>query len=142
MDSKTLIQALKRVVREEIRSVIKEELTEILREGLQSTITEMKKPGRTTNTTGHRNTTPAPKRKPTVQFSENKWASVLNETEALIEQGQPVKSVFSQLASSIFSWGTALSVGVTLLTVYGKEIGNFFKSIFEGVDSIIKQIYS
>lgn len=40
----------------------------------------------------------------------------------LIKQGQPVKSVFSQIGSSIFSIGTLLSVGVTLLTVYGAKI--------------------
>jgi len=40
----------------------------------------------------------------------------------LIAQGQPVKSVFSQIASSVFSLGTLLSVGVTLLTVYGAKI--------------------
>jgi hypothetical protein len=43
---------------------------------------------------------------------------------ALIAQGQPVQSVFSQLATSIFSWQTALSLGVTLLTVYGAEMIN------------------
>jgi hypothetical protein len=74
MDSKTLIKALKQAVRE----VVKEELTEILKEGLQSTISEMKQPRRTTNT-------PAPKRKSAVQFTDNKWASVLNETDALVE---------------------------------------------------------
>lgn len=42
----------------------------------------------------------------------------------LVAQGQPVKSVFSQLSSAIFSLGTVLSVGVTLLTIYGKEIVN------------------
>lgn len=42
----------------------------------------------------------------------------------LIAQGQPVKSVFSQLGSAIFSLGTFLSVGVTLLTVYGAELWN------------------
>jgi hypothetical protein len=40
----------------------------------------------------------------------------------LIAQGQPVKSVFSQIGASIFSIGTLLSVGVTLLTVYGAKI--------------------
>ena len=40
----------------------------------------------------------------------------------LIKQGQPVKSVFSQIAGSVFSLGTLLSVGVTLLTVYGAKI--------------------
>jgi len=81
MDTKTLVKALKMAVRE----VIKEELTEILREGLQSTITEMKQPKRTTNMPGHRNPSLAPKRKPTVQFTDNKWASILNETDAIVE---------------------------------------------------------
>jgi hypothetical protein len=91
MDSKTLIKALKTAVRE----VIKEELTEILREGLQSTINEMKQPARTTNTPGHRN--PPPKRKPAVQFSDNKWASVLNETDPLVEQGPLAMNSFKEM---------------------------------------------
>lgn len=93
MDSKTLIKALKQAVRE----VVKEELTEILREGLQSTITEMKQPRRTTNMPGHRNPPPPPKRKPTAQFTENKWASVLNETDPLTEQAPLAMNSFSDL---------------------------------------------
>jgi hypothetical protein len=93
MDSKTLIKALKVAVRE----VIKEELTEILREGLQSTITEMKQPKRTTNLPGHRNPPPPPKKKSTVQFTENKWASILNETDALVEQAPLAMNSFSDL---------------------------------------------
>jgi len=80
MDTKTLVKALKTAVRE----VVKEELTEILREGLQSTIAEMKQP----QTKRQAPAPPMPKRK-TVQFSENKWASVLNETDALTES-QPL----------------------------------------------------
>ena len=79
MDSKTLIKALKTAVRE----VIKEELTEILRDGLQSTINEMKQPQKKTNIINNHNSTAAPRK--SVQFSENKWASVLNETESLRE---------------------------------------------------------
>lgn len=89
MDSKTLVKALKVAVRE----VIKEELTEILREGLQSTITEMKQPQ------AKRQAPPAPvapKRK-TVQFSENRWASVLNETEPIVEQGPNVMNSFADI---------------------------------------------
>ena len=82
MDNKTFITALKTAVRE----VIKEELTEILRDGLQSTINEMTKPIKPvmktttkpvvkTNNNSNRNVT----------FSENKWASVLNSTDPLIE---------------------------------------------------------
>ena len=92
MDSKTLIKALKVAVRE----VIKEELTEILREGLQSTITEMKQPAKTTNMPGHRNPPLAPKRK-TVQFAENKFADILNETDALMEQGPSAMNSFADL---------------------------------------------
>jgi hypothetical protein len=88
-----LIKALKVAVRE----VIKEELTEILREGLQSTITEMKQPKRTTNLPGHRNPPPPPKKKSTVQFTENKWASILNETDALVEQAPLAMNSFSDL---------------------------------------------
>lgn len=47
---------------------------------------------------------------------------IKNANKELIAQGQPVKSVFSQIGSSIFSIGTLLSVGVTLLTVYGAKI--------------------
>lgn len=82
MDNKTFIKALKTAVRE----VIKEELTEILREGLQSTINEMAKPTKPvmktttkpvakTNSNTNRNVT----------FTENKWASVLNSTDPLID---------------------------------------------------------
>lgn len=94
MDTKTLVKALKTAVRE----VIKEELTEILREGLQSTITEMKQPKKKVETVRV-----APRmvsessRKPKVQFSENKWASVLNETDMLIEQGPTAMNSFSDL---------------------------------------------
>jgi len=93
MDSKTLIKALKQAVRE----VVKEELTEILREGLQSTISEMKQPRRTTNMPGHRTPPPAPKRESTVQFTDNKWASILNETDALIEQGPGAMDSFKEM---------------------------------------------
>ena len=89
MDSKTLIKALKVAVRE----VIKEELTEILREGLQSTITEMKQP------TTKRQAPPPPvkPKQKTVQFSENRWASVLNETDPLMEQGPSAMNSFADL---------------------------------------------
>lgn len=93
MDSKTLIKALKTAVRE----VIKEELTEILRDGLQDTITEMKQPARTTNMPGHRNPPPSLTKKSKVQFTDNKWASVLNETDALMEQGPSAMNSFAEL---------------------------------------------
>jgi hypothetical protein len=57
----------------------------------------------------------------------------------LIAQGQPVKSVFSQIGSSIFSIGTALSVGVTLLTVYGAKIVEWVSNLGGANDKLEKQ---
>ena len=53
-----------------------------------------------------------------------------NEITAMKKAGQEVPSLFKQLTSSLLSWGTALSVGVTLLTVYGKEMVNFVSSLW------------
>ena len=94
MDSKTLIKALKTAVRQ----VIKEELTEILRDGLQDTINEMKQPAKKTNNIAERTQsrqTAAPKRKPL--FEDNKWASVLNETDALVEQQPSAMNSLAEL---------------------------------------------
>lgn len=43
----------------------------------------------------------------------------------LIAQGQPAKSVLSQVGSALFSWNTLLMVGVTALTVYGPKLWEF-----------------
>jgi hypothetical protein len=96
MDTKTLVKALKMAVRE----VIKEELTEILREGLQSTINEMtqsKKPVKNETVRVVPKMVSESGRKPKVQFSENKWASVLNETDMLIEQNPSAMNSFADL---------------------------------------------
>ena len=49
-------------------------------------------------------------------------SQINQKNKELISQGQPVKSLFTELAGSIFSWQTALSVGVTLLTIYGPKL--------------------
>jgi len=91
MDSKTLVKALKTAVRE----VIKEELTEILREGLQSTITEMAQSEKHVKVDPNKTIQVETKmvsesgKKSKVQFTDNKWANVLNETDALTED-QPL----------------------------------------------------
>jgi hypothetical protein len=85
MDSKTLVKALKTAVRE----VIKEELTEILRDGLQSTIIEMADLKRVSHVPAQRRTVTESTKKSKVQFNDNKWASVLNETEPMSES-QPM----------------------------------------------------
>lgn len=48
------------------------------------------------------------------------------------EMGQETTPVWKQLMKSFFSWQTALIVGVTLLTVYGKEIGEWAKQLLTG----------
>ena len=45
-------------------------------------------------------------------------------------QGEKTTPVWKQMLSGIFSWQTALSVGITLITVYGKEIGNLVSGLF------------
>lgn len=50
--------------------------------------------------------------------------------KALIAEGKQATPVWKQVLSSIFSWQTAMVVGITLLTMYGREIGNWIKGLF------------
>lgn len=54
----------------------------------------------------------------------------------LAAQGKQTQSIFKSIAQGIFSFGTILSVGVTLLTVFGKEIGEFITSMFKSREAI------
>lgn len=56
---------------------------------------------------------------------------------ALIAEGKATVPVFKQVASAIFSWQTALVVGITLLISYGKEIANWGKSLLSTKDAAI-----
>jgi len=47
---------------------------------------------------------------------------IKNANKELAASGKPTQSLFKQLAGSIFSVSTLLSIGVTLLTVYGSKI--------------------
>lgn len=70
---------------------------------------------------------------------------IVRENRRLQAQGEPTRNVFRQLAAAIFSVGTLLSVGVTLLTIYGDEIvaafsgstaiGEKFKETVEGINA-------
>ena len=53
-------------------------------------------------------------------------------TKAAKVMGETTTPVWKQLMKSFFSWQTALIVGVTLLTVYGKEIGSWAKQMLTG----------
>ena len=65
---------------------------------------------------------------------ELKRASANN--KALRAEGKMTIPVFRQVISSIFSWQTALVVGITLLTAYGKEIGAWVKGLFSAGNAL------
>ena len=52
--------------------------------------------------------------------------------EELKASGQGTVPVWRQLVSSIFSWQTALMVGVTVLSMYGKEIASWIGGLGKG----------
>lgn len=57
--------------------------------------------------------------------------------KALRSEGKPTVSVFKQVLSAIGSWQTALVVGITLLTAYGKEIGAWVKGLFTAKEAAL-----
>lgn len=58
------------------------------------------------------------------------------EYQAMQEAGQKGIPVWKQLTKSILSWQTALVVGITLLSVYGKDIMDWVDSLFKGKGAI------
>lgn len=56
--------------------------------------------------------------------------------EALKKAGETTVPVWKQMLKSIGSWQTMLVVGITLLTAYGKEIGEWVKELFKGKKAI------
>ena len=51
-------------------------------------------------------------------------------------QGQATVPVWKQMISSIFSWQTALVVGITLLSAYGKDIAAWAKELINGKEAV------
>lgn len=58
------------------------------------------------------------------------------EYAAMTAAGEKGTPVWKQMLSSIFSWQTALAVGIMLLVTYGKEIGNWVMSLLKGADAM------
>lgn len=56
---------------------------------------------------------------------------VIVQNKELQAQGLPTQNVLKQIAGSVLSLGTALSVGVTLLTVYGDDIVEWGSNLFK-----------
>lgn len=66
-------------------------------------------------------------------------ARAKKEYKDLTAQGQKATPVWKQVVSSLFSWQTALTVGITLLSVYGKDIMEWVKRLF-GAEKAIKDL--
>lgn len=60
------------------------------------------------------------------------------EYQAMQEAGQKGIPVWKQLTKSILSWQTALVVGITLLSVYGKDIMNWVSSLFKVEKAVLE----
>lgn len=58
-----------------------------------------------------------------------------DEFKALQESGQKGVPVWKQLTKSILNWQTALVVGITLLSVYGKDIMNWIENLFKAKET-------
>ena len=56
--------------------------------------------------------------------------------EALKKAGESYVPVWRQIARSIISWQTLLVAGITVLTLYGKEIAEWVGSLFKGKQGI------
>lgn len=65
-----------------------------------------------------------------VQKARKEYAAYLAELSKGNKDIQKVAPVWKQLAAGIFSWNTALVVGITLLTAYGKEIFSYIGGLF------------
>ena len=63
-------------------------------------------------------------------------SDVRKQNELLAASGQKGVPVWKQLASSIFSWQTALVTAISLGIVFGKEIGNWVKELISGKKAI------
>jgi hypothetical protein len=118
MSQSKLISVLKQVVSEEVRKVVKEELSEILREGLQSTINEMKTETTSKKVVNTMSKTTKPKRK--VNFKENKFSSILNDTDSLREETPLTMNSYADLmteditmtSADAMNFGTARKMGM------------------------------
>lgn len=57
------------------------------------------------------------------------------ENAKLASEGKKGESALKQLGGALLGWQTALSIGITLLTIYGGKIVNVISSLFEQKDA-------
>ena len=75
-----------------------------------------------------------------IMADQIKMAKEFNK-EMKAARSEPVP-VWKQLVSSIFSWQTAMMVGITLLTMYGKDIANWVKGLFNAKIAISDLVFT
>lgn len=59
-----------------------------------------------------------------------------DEVQRLRMEGQKTVSVWKQLMGAVFSWQTAVVVGITILTAYRNEISDWVASLFRGKEAL------
>lgn len=68
--------------------------------------------------------------------AEAKAQADLARSAALANAQLEQHTIGNALLKSVLNWQVALTIGITLLILYSKEIGNFVKSLFKGKDAI------
>jgi hypothetical protein len=63
-----------------------------------------------------------------------------DEVQRLRMEGQKTVSVWKQLMGAVFSWQTAVVVGITILTAYRNEISDWVASLFRGKKALDETI--
>lgn len=59
-----------------------------------------------------------------------------DQVKNLRQQGTSAAGVLKGIGTALFSWQTALVLGVTALSMYGKEIGAWISSLFKGKSAV------
>jgi hypothetical protein len=61
---------------------------------------------------------------------------LINKNKELQAEGKPTQSILKTVAGAFFSWQTAISLGVTILTVYGAKLYEMFVAFTKGKEGI------
>ena len=72
-----------------------------------------------------------------IQKARKEYSAYLEELRKGNTEAKKIAPVWKQVASSLFSWQTALVVGITLLTAYGKEIFNWVGNLVSGKKAVL-----
>lgn len=75
-----------------------------------------------------------------IMIDQIKYAKEAN--AAMKAAGQEPVPVWKQLVSSLFSWQSAMMVGITLLTIYGKDVANWVKGLFKAKTAISNLMFA